>query len=352
MDIFKEMKTKGHERLLFWNDPDAGLNAAIAIHSTVLGPALGGCRIWPYKNTQEAVQDVLRLSRAMTYKASVCGINFGGGKSVIIGNQPKNREAVFRSFGRFVESLNGIYITAEDVGTSVSDMEIVMSKTRHVAGVSREKGGSGDPSIATATGVYWGIKACLKEIFGSESVNGRTIAIQGVGKVGYYLAEILSNEGARLSLTDIDRSKAEDAIRKLGGEYILPDDIYSLQSDIFSPCALGGILNDETIPALRCKIVAGSANNQLEDERHGRMLYERGILYVPDYVINAGGLINVANEIEGYDRNKAASQVKSIYDTLLKIFKISISESIPTNMAADRMAEERIRSKKNSRRES
>lgn len=346
MDIFKEIKAKGHERLLFWNDSDVGLNAIIAIHNTTLGPALGGCRIWPYNSTQEAIRDVLRLSRAMTYKASVCGINFGGGKSVIIGGQPKNREEVFKSFGRFIESLNGIYITAEDVGTSVSDMEIVMSQTSHVAGLSREKGGSGDPSIATATGVYWGIKACLKEIFGSESLIGRNIVIQGVGKVGCYLAEILSKEGARLFLTDIDRSRVEDIIRKHGGEYIPPKDIFSVQTDIFSPCALGGILNDETIPALRCKIVAGSANNQLEDERHGKLLYEGGILYAPDYVINAGGLINVANEIEGYDKDKALSQVKSIYNTLLRIFKISFDESIPTNMAADRMAEERIRKKK------
>ncbi|MEK7279395.1 MAG: Glu/Leu/Phe/Val dehydrogenase dimerization domain-containing protein [Nitrospirota bacterium] len=346
MDIFREMNAKGHERLLFWNDPDAGLNAIIAIHNTTLGPALGGCRIWPYNNTQEAIKDVLRLSRAMTYKASVCGINLGGGKSVIIGSQPKNREAVFRSFGRFVESLEGIYITAEDVGTSVSDMEIVKLQTSHVAGVSKEKGGSGDPSIATAIGVYWGIKACLKNTSGGESVAGKTVAIQGIGKVGFYLAEILSKEGAKVFLTDIDRSRTEDIIKRFGGDYIPPKDIFSVSTDIFCPCALGGILNDETIPLLKCRIVAGSANNQLEDESHGRMLHERGILYAPDFVINAGGLINVANEIEGYDKDKALSQVKSIYDTLLNIFRISTVESIPTNMAADRMAEDRIRRKK------
>ncbi|MEK6577102.1 MAG: Glu/Leu/Phe/Val dehydrogenase family protein, partial [Nitrospirota bacterium] len=206
--------------------------------------------------------------------------------------------------------------------------------------------GSGDPSIATATGVYWGIKACLKKVSGGESVAGKTVAIQGIGKVGFYLAEILSKEGARVFLTDIDRSRTEDIINRFGGEYIPPKDIFSVTADIFSPCALGGILNDETIPLLKCRIVAGSANNQLEDERHGRLLHERGILYAPDYVINAGGLINVANEIEGYDKDKALSQVKSIYDALLNIFRISTVESIPTNMAADRMAEDRIRRKK------
>lgn len=344
MGIFERLEAYDHEQLILCSNRQAGLRAVIAIHDTTLGPALGGCRMWTYDSDEEAIEDALRLARGMTYKAAAAGLNLGGGKTVIIGDPNKDKsEALFRALGIYIEALNGRYITAEDVGTTVEDMEIIRLETRYVTGISTTRGGSGDPSQVTAYGVYRGMKACLEEAFGDGSIEGRTVAIQGAGHVGYHLADLIFKEKGKIFISDINDKKVGKAVNQFGAIPVSPDEIYEVPCDIFSPCALGGILNEDTIPRLRCKIVAGSANNQLLEERHGIVLYKRGILYVPDYVINSGGLINVADELEGYNRSRALKTASKIYGSVARVIAISKRDRIPTHVAADRMAEERIR---------
>jgi len=342
--LFSEMSSQGHEQVVHFYDESVGLKAIIAIHSTVLGPALGGTRMWPYESEADALKDVLRLSRGMTYKAAVTGLNLGGGKAVIIADPKKDKsEALFRTFGRFVESLGGRYITAEDVGINVNDMEYVRTETRHVTGLSRAMGGSGDPSPITAQGVYQGMRACVEELYGSDSLKGKRVMIQGLGHVGTSLAELLAQEKAELILTDLDMGYTEEVAARLGGKAVAPDEVFSIEGDIYSPAALGGVINDRSLEQFGYKIIAGSANNQLEDEiRHGLMLKEKGILYAPDYVINAGGLINVWNELQGYNKRKVSKEVQGIYTALKQIFQIANKEHLPTNLASNRLAERRI----------
>ncbi|OGQ35771.1 MAG: leucine dehydrogenase [Deltaproteobacteria bacterium RIFCSPHIGHO2_12_FULL_43_9] len=344
MRIFDLMAEKGHEQIVFCREDSVGLRAIISIHDTTLGPALGGCRMWNYKSEDEALTDVLRLSRGMTYKAAIAGLNLGGGKAVIIGDpKTEKREELFRAFGIFVESLNGRYITAEDVGTSVGDMEWVRQETKHVTGLSRSLGGGGDPSPLTAIGVHSGMRACAQEVFGNDSLHGLKIAVQGLGHVGYSLIGHLAREGAQLVVADIDEQKVDRVVKEYSVETADVDNIHATEADIFAPCALGSVINDQTIDRLRCKIVAGAANNQLEDiNKHGKALFEKGIVYAPDYVINAGGLINVANELQGYNREKALVEVKNIYNIVAMILNLSKKEKIPTVVASNRLAERRI----------
>lgn len=342
--LFSQLQSYEHEQIVVCSEPSVGLKAIIAIHDTTLGPALGGTRMWPYNNEQEAIRDVLRLSRGMTYKAAISGLNLGGGKAVIIGDPRTDKtEEMFRAFGRFVDSLGGRYITAEDVGIDVQDMEWVNSETKYVTGIPKSLGGSGDPSPVTAFGVYMGIKACCKKAYGSESVKGRSIAVQGAGHVSTYLCRLLAEEGAELKVCDIYEDKVKELAEEVNAEIVDPDSIYSLDVDIFSPCALGGVINDDTIDHFDCDIIAGGANNVLdEEEKHGQMLLDRGILYAPDYVINAGGLINVASELEGYNPDRAHDKASRIYDTILDILEYSEENNTPTFVASNILAEERI----------
>jgi leucine dehydrogenase len=344
MSVFEELEKDSHEEVVFGYDKDAGLKAIIAIHNTSLGPALGGTRMWPYESESEALKDVLRLSRGMTYKAALAGLNLGGGKAVIIGDPEKEKnEILFRAFGRLVEGLHGRYITAEDVGTTPCDMEWVRAETKYVTGIDEAHGGSGDPSPVTARGVYSGIRACVEEVLGKKSLKGIRVAIQGAGHVGLNLTEILKRDGAVVYISDIHSERVKTAVEKYGAIEVDPDKIYSLDMDIFAPCALGAVINDKTIEMFNCRIIAGAANNQLDDEvRHGRMLMEKKILYAPDYAINSGGLINVENELEGYNRKRACAQAEGIYDIIKSIIELSREEGIPTNMASNRIAEMRI----------
>jgi leucine dehydrogenase len=340
MELFKLIGEHDHEQVVFCYEPSCGYKGIIAIHDTTLGPALGGTRFWNYASDEEALIDALRLSRGMTYKAAVAGLNLGGGKSVIIGD-PKvtRREMIFRAHGRFVESLGGRYITAEDVGTSVSDMDYVNMETEHVTGLP---GTSGDPSPVTAYGVYRGIKAAAQAKFGSDDLAGKTVAVQGLGHVGSYLCRHLANDGASLIVTDIDPERVRAVVDEFGAESVRPDAIYGVDADVYAPSALGATINDETIPQLRVQIVAGAANNVLQEERHGEELHRRGILYAPDYVINAGGLINVYGELKGWSAEQAMRKAGEIYGTLLQLFELAREEGIPTYLAADRIAQQRI----------
>lgn len=344
MQVFSSMGDRGHEEVVFVSHPESGLRGIIAIHNTVLGPALGGTRMWPYETEDAALNDVLRLSRGMTYKAAAAGLNLGGGKAVIIGDPKTDKnEKLFRAFGRFIQGLGGRYITAEDVGTSVRDMEWVRIETDFVTGIDEALGGSGDPSPVTAMGVFYGIKAAAKKFWGNESLAGKKVAVQGLGHVGYYLVRHVVEEGAEAIVTDIDKNSVKQVVDEFNAKAVEPDEIYEADADIFAPCALGAVVNDETLPKFRFSIIAGAANNQLADEeKHGAALREKGILYAPDYVINAGGLINVANELEGYHRERSLNQAKSIYDILLDIFDIAEKENIPTHKASNRLAEKRI----------
>lgn len=343
MSIFGKLAEFDCEGLVFCHDKATGLRAIIAIHDTTLGPALGGCRMWPYGAEEEAILDVLRLARGMTYKAAVSGLDLGGGKSVILGDPDRDKSgALFRSFGRYVETLGGRYIVAEDVGTSPADMESIRAETSHVVGLGGE-GGSGDPSPFTALGVVAGMRACVEEVFGSPSLKGLTVAVQGLGHVGYELCRLLHGEGARLVVADLHFDAVRRAAVEFGAEPVEPGGILSVPCDIFAPCALGAIVNDETVPNLRCAIVAGSANNVLAEDRHGEELAERGILYAPDYVINAGGLIKVSDELEGYDEGRARERVARIQDSVKNIIETSRKDGIPTNVAADGLALERLR---------
>jgi leucine dehydrogenase len=346
MELFQQMAGMGHERVLFCSNPEVGLQAIIAVHSTVLGPGLGGVRMWPYQSMDEALTDVLRLSRGMTYKAAAAGLNLGGGKAVIVGDPKKDKsEALFRCFGQYVEELGGLYITAEDVGTDMEDMEVILTETRWVTGVAPAHGGGGDPSPVTAFGVLQGIKAAARWQFGEASLADRSVAIQGLGSVGHHLASYLKEEGAKIFAADIDAETTERAKEELGVEIVPPGEILEVPCDIVAPCALGAVLSESSIPRLRAKVVAGASNNQLADEeRDGQLLHERGILYAPDFVINAGGLISVYNELmTSYNRERAMRMTRGIYLNMMRVFEISKSESIPTSKAAGRVAEERIR---------
>ena len=342
MDIFNDISELGHEQLVLCHDPSCGYAGIIAIHDTTLGPALGGTRFWRYASTEEAITDALRLARGMTYKAAVAGLNLGGGKSVIIGdNKRADREALFRAHGRFVESLNGRYITAEDVGTSPMDMEHVRLETSYVAGLM---GLSGDPSPVTAYGVYMGMKATARAHWGSDDLSRRTVAVQGAGKVAYYLCRHLHAEGARIIVTDIDGDKAKRVVEEFKARAVSPDAIYDQKADIYAPCALGATINDDTLTRLKVEVIAGGANNQLAEERHGDELTRRGITYAPDYVINGGGLINVYGELHRWPEERSHKKAGEIYDTLTRIFEIATRDGIPSYRAADRLAEERIAS--------
>ena len=344
MGVFEKLYCMGHEEVVYFSDKNCGLKAIVAIHDTTLGPALGGCRMLPYANEEEALEDVLRLSRGMTYKASISGLHLGGGKSVIIGDPKKNKsEVLLRSYGRFIESLNGRYIPAEDVNFNVRDIEYIFAETSHVVGVSKLHGGSGNPAPYTALGVLRGIEASCHWVFGNRSVANKTVAIQGVGAVGTHLAKHLTEQNATIFFTDI----SEDRIKRFqeqipSAHYVNPNEFYTVDCDIFSPCALGGVINDATIHQLKCRIVAGAANNQLLENHHGAALKEKGILYAPDYLINAGGLMNVSIEHTGWTDQEARKMVDTIYDTTLRIFDVSENNDIPPYQATDMLAEKRI----------
>ena len=334
------MATKEHDQLVFWSEVASGYRGIIAVHDTTLGPALGGTRFWSYASEDEAITDVLRLARGMTYKAAITGLDLGGGKSVIIGdNHTNDREAIFRAHGRAVESLGGRYITAEDVGTSVEDMEYVRMETQWVTGLH---GRSGDPSPITAFGVYQGVKACARFRYGDDSLEGKEVVVQGLGHVGYHLCKNLAAEGARLSVADIEDDRVRTAVADFGATPVAADDVYGIEADIFSPCALGSVINDDTLDTLKVDIVAGAANNQLAETRHGQALHQRGIVYAPDYVINAGGICNVYGELKGWTADQSKEKAGRIYDTLLQIFEHAQEEDIPTSQAADSVARRRI----------
>ncbi|MFW6330484.1 MAG: Glu/Leu/Phe/Val family dehydrogenase [Gemmatimonadota bacterium] len=340
MEIFETIQENGHEQVVFSYDPASGYKGIIAIHNTTLGPALGGTRFWNYDTDEEAITDALRLARGMTYKSAAAGLNLGGGKSVIIGDpRTKRREMIFRAHGRFVESLKGRYITAEDVGTSVEDMDYVHMETEYVVGLA---GRSGDPSPVTAYGTYRGIKAAAKAKYGSDDLDGVSVAVQGTGHVGYFLCEDLAAEGAKLIVTDIDDERVKRVVDEFGATPVKPDEIYGVEAQVFAPCALGAVVNDETLPQFKFDIIAGAANNQLAEERHGQELKDRGILYAPDYVINAGGVINVYGELNGWSLDRSKRKAGEIYDTLEQLFELAEAEGLPTSQAADRIAERRI----------
>ncbi|MEJ2514342.1 MAG: Glu/Leu/Phe/Val dehydrogenase dimerization domain-containing protein [Gammaproteobacteria bacterium] len=343
MKLFEQLETMGHEQVVFFQHQDSGLKAIVALHNTTLGPALGGLRMWPYASDDDALKDVLRLSKGMTYKAAVSGLNLGGGKAVLIGDPEKHKsEGLFRALGRFIGSLGGRYITAEDVGTTVEDMDYIYQETDRVVGVHRVHGGSGDPSPFTAFGTLQGIKACLMKKYGHDDPGKVSFAVQGVGSVGYYLTKFLSEAGAKVFICDINATRVEHVVDEFGAEAVPMDQIYDVDANVFSPCALGGVINEETIQRLKCDIVAGSSNNQLESSEWGTALEERDILYAPDYAINAGGLMNVAIELQGYDRDRAYRTVSKIRDIISNIFVLAERDGIPTWKAADRLAEERI----------
>lgn len=343
--LFGTLSQLGHEQVVFCNDEATGLKAIIGIHNTTLGPALGGTRMWNYTNEQEALTDVLRLSRGMTFKAAISGLNLGGGKAVIIGDaKTMKTEAFLRRFGKFVNSLNGKYITAEDVNMKTADMEYIAMETKHVTGLPESIGGGGDPSPVTAYGTYVGMKAAAKKVYGSDNLSGKKIIVQGVGQVGMHLVEYLVEEKAQVFITDISDEKVKAIAQKFGVKAIGQHEVYDLNVDIYAPCALGATLNDETIPQLKCSIVAGAANNQLKDEiKHGYMLIDRGITYAPDFLINAGGLINVYNEFLGnYNRERVFEHAERIYDICTNVFALADGEKINNQEAAIRLAEKRI----------
>jgi leucine dehydrogenase len=343
--IFGTLAQLGHEQVVFCHDEATGLKAIIAIHNTILGPALGGTRMWNYTSEQEALTDVLRLSRGMTFKAAISGINLGGGKAVIIGDAKNMKtEAFLRRFGKFVNSLNGKYITAEDVNMKTSDMEYLYMETKHVTGLPESMGGGGDPSPVTAYGVYMGMKAAAKKVYGNDSLKGKRVGVQGVGQVGMHLVEYLVKENAEVFITDIFEDKVKEVVQRFNVDTVGQQEIYDLDMDIYAPCALGATLNDTTIPRLKCSIVAGAANNQLKEEvKHGYMLVDRSITYAPDFLINAGGLMNVYQEYTGnYNRTRVFEQAEKIYGTCLNILNLAGTEKISTQEAAIRLAEKRI----------
>jgi leucine dehydrogenase len=341
--VFDIIQVGGMEQVAFCHDPWTGLKAIIAIHSTALGPALGGTRFYPYASEHDALVDVCRLAQGMTYKHAVCGNDMGGGKAVILGDPRELRtEALMRAYGRFVDGLSGRYLTAEDVGTTQADMDLVRRETRHVTGVSESLGGSGDPSPATAWGVLWAMKAVAERLWGGPSLRGRHVCISGVGKVGSALAAHLDEEGARLTLADIDGERAATVADAHGAVAVSPEGSHTVECDIFSPCALGAVLNQRSIPELRCAAIVGSANNQLKTDADGERLVARGITYAPDFVANAGGVMNIAEEPHGYDHDRAYDRIRGIHEAVLATFERAEADGTSTAVAANRLAEERI----------
>ena len=342
--ILDQLSALGHKKVVFCNDTDTGLKAIIAIHDTTLGPAIGGTRMWNYSTEAEALEDVLRLSKSMTYKAAITGLNLGGGSAVIIGDARKGKsEAMMRSYGRFIKNLNGEFITAEDVGTTMRDMEYIRMETNHVTGVPESIGGAGDPSPVSAKGVFLGIKACVKEVFGTDMLAGRSVVVQGTGSVGERLVELLRNENVEVFVSDINEERLQYVAKKYKAKAVGADKVFALDVDIYAPCALGATVNDMTIPKMKFAIIAGSANNQLADEQvHGKLLLEKNILFAPDYLINAGGLINCYSELTGYGKKRTMQLTENIYDATRNVIKLSKTENIPTIRAANRIAEQRI----------
>ncbi|OGT97785.1 MAG: hypothetical protein A2298_03240 [Gammaproteobacteria bacterium RIFOXYB2_FULL_38_6] len=343
--VFKHPSFKKHEQIIYCHDEYSGLNAIIAIHNTQLGSALGGCRMYPYATEQEALNDVLRLSESMTYKSAIANLNFGGGKAVIIGDPRKiSSETLFRTFGRFVNSLNGRYITAEDVGTNEKFMAWIRIETKHVVGIPSYIGGLGDPSPWTAHGTLMGILASLKKQTGSENLDGIKVAVQGIGHVGYHLCRELFERGAKLFVSDINKELTKKAAEQFNATVIPLNKIYDQDVDVFSPCALGAVINDQTIDRLKCSIVSGAANNILADEeKHGKKLQKKGILYAPDFVVNAGGLLDVASEFfHVHQLEFLKTKVEEIYQTTLAIFETADQKNMPSNLAAIHLAKERI----------
>ena len=342
MQIFDTLCEMGHEEVVIASDASCGYKGIIAVHSTALGPALGGTRFWQYDSDEAAITDALRLSRGMTYKNAVANLDLGGGKSVIVGdNRTLDRESIFRAHGRFVESLGGRYITAEDVGTGTADMDFVHMETEHVAGLKHK---SGDPSPVTAHGVFRAIQASAQHRWGSDDLTGKVVTIQGVGNVGRYLAKELHEAGAILIVSDIDPERTARVAKETGATVVQGDEIYTSKADIFAPCALGGIINDDTLPLLKVEVIAGGANNQLLQPRHGDQLEQMGMQYAPDYVANAGGVINVFGEVVGWDRDHALDKADEIYATVLSVFDIAKTDGVPSYVAADRLAERRLKS--------
>ena len=340
MKIFDLLEEYDFEQLVFCRDKETGLKAIIGIHDTTIGPALGGLRLLDYKSEEDALTDVLRLARGMTYKNAAAGLNFGGGKAVIIGDPATIKsEQLFRAYGRFVEGLNGRYITAEDMNTTTKDMDYVNDETDYVVGL---EGKSGNPSPVTAFGIFRGLQAAANEVYGSDDLSGKVVAVQGVGAVGYTLCQLLHQAGAKLYVTNNSKEKMDRAVEDFGAIPVGMDEIYEVECDIFSPNARGAIINDSTIDRFKCKIIGGAANNQLAETRHGDILTEKGILYVPDFVINSGGVINVYEEFKGYKEENAMKKVSTVYDAVKKVIEISKRDNIPTYKAADKMAEERI----------
>jgi leucine dehydrogenase len=345
ISLFEQAAKLGHEQVVFCHDEPTGLKAIIGIHNTVLGPALGGTRMWSYASEEEAAIDVLRLSRGMTYKAAISGLNLGGGKAVIIGDASKlKNEAFLRRFGKFVNSLSGKYITAEDMNMTANDMAHISMETKHVTGLPLEMGGSGDPSPVTAYGVYMGMKAAANKAYGSDSLKGKKVTVQGVGHVGMHLVDHLTKEGAKVYITDINQEKLKRVADKSGATVVGMDEIYDMDVDIYAPCAMGATINDATIERLKCSVIVGGANNQLKEEvRHGNMLIDRGIVYAPDFVVNAGGIINISGELSGsYKSDLAYLWTEKIYDTCTSILNKAETDNITPQEAAMLLAEKRI----------
>ena len=345
MDLFEYADDLRYGELHLKVDPDIDLHAIVAVHNLKRGPAIGGCRFIEYPSTDDALRDAMRLARGMTYKAAITNLDHGGGKAVIV--RPPNltdeqRTKIFEAYGQFVDSINGDYITCEDSGTTVGDMNIIHEQTDHVLGYGSEEGGSGDPSPVTAYGVRRGIQAAAKHRWDRDELDGLHVAIQGVGSVGYYLAKELDELGVDLTVTDVDEQSINRCVEEFGAERVAPESIFEVDCDILAPCALGAVLNDETIPRLTCEVVAGASNNQLAEPRHGTMLLERDILYAPDYAINAGGLINVAEEYTGYDRESAMEKAFAIYDTMLEIFERAEAQQMSPAVVADQIVEEKL----------
>ena len=346
--VFGQLSFDDHEQIVFCNDKDTGLKAIIGIHNSVMGPALGGTRMFNYANEWEALNDVLRLSRGMTYKAAITGLNIGGGKAVIIGDaKTQKTPELMRKFGEFVHSLSGRYITAEDVGMETADMDIVRDVTPYVTGISEERGGAGNPSPVTAYGVYVGMKAAAKQQFGSDVLSGKKVLVQGIGHVGETLVDYLTKEGALVTIADINEEKLNEVGTKYNAQIFRGDDLYSADVDIYAPCAMGATINNDTVYKLKAKVIAGAANNQLADENvHGAILQERGILYAPDFLINAGGIINVYAELAHYDRAEIIRKTENIYNTTLEIFDFALANKITTHQAALTIAQNRIDQRK------
>ncbi len=347
--VFGQLSFNDHEQIVFCNDKDTGLKAIIGIHNTVLGPALGGTRMWNYATEWDALNDVLRLSRGMSFKSAITGLNLGGGKAVIIGDaKTQKTPELMKRFGEFVHSLSGKYITAEDVGMETADMDLVREVTPYVTGISESKGGAGNPSPITAYGVFMGMKAASKYAYGSDNLEGRTVVVQGIGHVGEVLVEHITNEGGKVIISDINEARLQEVSSKYGAEIYRGDDVYSVPMDIYAPCALGATVNNDTINKLNAKVIAGAANNQLADENiHGALLQDRGIVYAPDFLINAGGIINVYAELENYGKQEIIRKTENIFDTTLEILNTAESNNITTHQAALKVALERIETRKN-----